>query len=139
MLSHFGYSDYKHSPTPYDPSMLLRKNHTTTRDQLKYSQIISSPMYFASAMRLDISFAISKLSRFVSNPEDDNCHSLERVLHYLKGTMSYGIYSIWYPRVLEVIVKQIVYLMLMKFTPQVAMHSHLEATLCHGSLTSRPS
>jgi hypothetical protein len=25
-LSHFGYSDCKSSPTPYDPSMLIRKN-----------------------------------------------------------------------------------------------------------------
>jgi hypothetical protein len=25
VLSHFGYSDGKHAPTPYDPSMLLRK------------------------------------------------------------------------------------------------------------------
>ena len=40
VLSRFGYSDYKSSPTPYDPSMLLRKNHRTARDQLRYSQII---------------------------------------------------------------------------------------------------
>jgi hypothetical protein len=26
ILSHFGYSDYRSSPTPYDPSMLVRKN-----------------------------------------------------------------------------------------------------------------
>jgi hypothetical protein len=40
------------------------------KDQRRYSQIIGSLMYLASAMRLDISFAVSKLSQFVSNPRD---------------------------------------------------------------------
>ena len=40
-------------------------------------------MYLASATRPDISFAVSKLSRFVSNPKDTHWHALERVLRYL--------------------------------------------------------
>ena len=71
MLNCFGYSDCTSAPTPYDPSVLLRKNWKIARDQLKYSQIIGSLMYLASATRPDISFAMSKLSRFVSNPGDD--------------------------------------------------------------------
>ena len=58
-------------------------------------------MYLASATRLDISFAMSKLSRFVSNPGDNHWRALKRVLHYLKGTMSYGIHNTGYPKVLE--------------------------------------
>ena len=58
-------------------------------------------MYLASATRPDISFAVSKLSRFVSNPGDIHWGALERVLRYLKGTMSYGIHFTGYPRVLE--------------------------------------
>nr|ABB47331.1 retrotransposon protein, putative, Ty1-copia subclass [Oryza sativa Japonica Group] len=62
VLSRFGYSDCKAAPTPYDPSVLLRKNRRIARDQLRYSQIIGSLMYLASATRPDISFAVSKLS-----------------------------------------------------------------------------
>jgi hypothetical protein len=62
VLSHFGYKDNKPSPTPYDPSIILRKNERNGRDQLRYSQIIGSLMYLASATRPDISFAMSKLS-----------------------------------------------------------------------------
>ena len=51
-------------------------------------------MYLASAMRPDIAFAVSKLSWFVSNPEDDHWKALERVMHYLKGTMDYKIHYI---------------------------------------------
>ena len=89
------------SPTSYDPSLLLQKNRWIARDQLRYSQIIGPLMYLASATRPDISFAVSKLSRFVSKPGDDHWHALERVMRYLKGTASYGIHYIWYPKVLE--------------------------------------
>jgi hypothetical protein len=58
-------------------------------------------MYLACATRPDILFAVSKLSRFVLNPGDKYWHALERVLHYLKGTMSYGIHYTGYTRVLE--------------------------------------
>ena len=58
-------------------------------------------MYLASAMRPDISFVVSKLNRFISNPGDDHWRALERVLRYLKGTVSYGIHYTGYPRVLE--------------------------------------
>jgi hypothetical protein len=37
----------------------------------------------------------------MANPGDEHWHALERVMRYLKGTMSYGIYYTGYPRVLE--------------------------------------
>ena len=58
-------------------------------------------MYLASATRPDISFAMCKLSRFVSNPGDDHWRALERVMRYLKRTMSYGICYTGHLKVLE--------------------------------------
>ena len=58
-------------------------------------------MYLASATRPDISFAVIKLRRFVSNPGDDHWRALERVMRYLRGTASYGIHYTGYPKVLE--------------------------------------
>lgn len=58
-------------------------------------------MYLASATRAYISFAVSKLSRFISNPGDDNWHALERVLRYLRGNMSYVIHYSGHLAVLE--------------------------------------
>jgi len=37
ILSRFRYSDCKSYPTPYDPSVLIRKNRRIARDQLRYS------------------------------------------------------------------------------------------------------
>ena len=58
-------------------------------------------MYLASATRPGILFVVNKLSRFDSNSGGDHWHALERVLRYLKGTMSFDIHYIGYPRVLE--------------------------------------
>jgi hypothetical protein len=63
--------------------------------------MIGSLMYLASATRPDISFAVRKLSRFTSNLGDDHWHALERVMHYLVGTMDYMIHYSRYPAVLE--------------------------------------
>ena len=100
VMSRFGYSDCTPISTFYDPSVLLRKNRRIARDQLRYSQIIGSLMYLASATRPDISFDVSKLSRFVSNSGDDHWRALKRVLRYLKGIVSYGTHCTGYPRVL---------------------------------------
>jgi hypothetical protein len=59
MLNRFGYKDSKSSPTPYDLSLILRKNRRIGRDQLRYSQMIGSLMYLASAMRSDISLLLA--------------------------------------------------------------------------------
>jgi hypothetical protein len=80
ILSRFGYSDWKRTPTPYDASTILKKNKRIMRDQLRYSQIIGSLMYLASAMRPDISFAMSKLSRFFCSCYDSGSCRLKSVL-----------------------------------------------------------
>jgi hypothetical protein len=56
----------------HDPSLVLQKNKRIGRDQLRYSQIIGSLMYLVSAIRPDISFVVSKLSKFASNLRDDH-------------------------------------------------------------------
>ena len=101
VLSRFGFMDCKSAATPYDPNAKLHKNTGHGKDQLKYSQIIGSLMYLTSATRPDISYAVSRLSRYTSNPGDDHWIALERVLRYLKGTSNLGIHYSGHPAVLE--------------------------------------
>ena len=96
-------------------------------------------MYLASATRPDILFAVSKLSRFVSNPGDDHWMALEIVMRYLKGTMNYGIHYTGYPRVLEEYSDSNWIVDADEIKPQVDICSHLEVALFLGSLASRPS
>ena len=85
-MSRFGYVNSKPSPTPCDPSVILRKNKKIAKNQLRYP---------------DISFAVSKLRRFMANLGTHHWHALERVMLYLVGTMSYGIHYSGHPAVLE--------------------------------------
>jgi hypothetical protein len=101
VLSRFGFMDSKPSPTPYDPSVTLRKNKKIASGQLRYSQIIGSLMCLASTTRPDIAFAMCKLSRYMFNPGNDHWHTLEKVLRYLKVTISFGIHYFGRPAVLE--------------------------------------
>jgi hypothetical protein len=94
-------------------------------------------MYLASATRPDISFAASKLSRYMSNPGDDYWHTLERVLHYLKGTISFGIHYFGHPAVLEGYSDANWISDLIKSTPLVGMFLLLEVAQCHGGLVNR--
>jgi hypothetical protein len=50
---------------------------------------------------LNITFAMSKLSRLTSNLGDDHWRALERVMHYLVGAIDYRIHYSKYPAVLE--------------------------------------
>jgi hypothetical protein len=101
ILNRFGFSDSKGSPTPFDPSLKFHKTRGQGINQLRYSQIIGSLMYLAGATRPDISFAVSKLSRFTSNPGSGRWCALERVMRYLRGTSAYGLHYTGYPAVLE--------------------------------------
>nr|CAE02929.3 OSJNBa0014K14.1 [Oryza sativa Japonica Group] len=91
ILNRFGYID----------TCCFARTRKIARNQLEYSQIIGSLMYLASATRPDISFAVSKLSRFTSNPGDDHWRALERVMRYLKDTVELGLHYTGYPAVLE--------------------------------------
>ena len=80
---------------------LVQSDPILVLDQLRYSQIIGSLMYLYGTTRPDISFDVSKLRRFTSNPGHDHWEALERVLRYLRGATSYGIHYTGHPSVLE--------------------------------------
>jgi hypothetical protein len=139
ILTHFGYKESKPSPTPYDPNLVLRKNKRIGRYQLRYSEIIGSLIYLASATRPDNSFVVTKLSRISSNPGDDHWRALEQVMHYLVDTMDYKIHYSGYPVVLEEYNDANGYLMWMSCMPRVNMFSLLVVMLFQGGHTNRQS
>ena len=63
--------------------------------------MIGSLMYLMSCTRQDIAYAVSKLSRYTSNPNGDHWKGIVRVLRYLRYTRDYGLHYIRYLAVLE--------------------------------------
>ncbi|KAL0315203.1 UNVERIFIED_CONTAM: Retrovirus-related Pol polyprotein from transposon TNT 1-94 [Sesamum calycinum] len=57
--------------------------------------------YLANSTRPDISFSVSKLARYTSCPDKTHWGALDRVLRYLKGTVSLAIHYGRFPVVLE--------------------------------------
>ncbi|KAL0448134.1 UNVERIFIED_CONTAM: Retrovirus-related Pol polyprotein from transposon TNT 1-94 [Sesamum latifolium] len=102
IIEKFGYQNSRIAKTPYDSSVALFKNESgISVAQLRYSQIIGSLQYLANGTRPDIFFSISKLARYTSCPDRTHWSALDRVLRYLKGTVSLAIHYGRFPVVLE--------------------------------------
>ena len=83
ILEKFNKEDSSVSRTPIDSSLHLFKNKGETVSKVEYSRIIGSLMYLMSRTRPDIAYAVSKLSRYTSNPGSDHWKGITRVLRYL--------------------------------------------------------
>ena len=68
------FKKYDDSPvrTPIDVNLHLTKNKGQGISQLEYSRIIGNLMYIMNCTRLDIAYAVSKLSRYTSNLGEDH-------------------------------------------------------------------
>ncbi len=60
-------------------------------DQRKYQQAIGSLMYAAIHTRPDISFALGRLSQYLSDPAEHHGHALKGLLRYVRSTINLGI------------------------------------------------
>ncbi|KAL2251745.1 UNVERIFIED_CONTAM: Retrovirus-related Pol polyprotein from transposon TNT 1-94 [Sesamum indicum] len=60
-------------------------------DKIPYSNVIGSIMYLMVCTRPDIAYAISCLSRYMSNPGTPHWEALKYLLRYLRGTIDIGI------------------------------------------------
>ena len=58
--------------TPYDPSISLKKNNGDSVSQAEYAKIIGSVMYLMNYTRPDIAYAVSRLSRYTHNPNNEH-------------------------------------------------------------------
>ena len=93
LLKRFGMQDCKAVSTPVDTSTKLVKATSDDEciDQQLYQSAIGSLLYLSVSTRPDITYAVSTLARFSSNPTKQHWTALKRILRYLKGTVNYGI------------------------------------------------
>nr|GEY02812.1 hypothetical protein [Tanacetum cinerariifolium] len=69
VLKKFNYFDCTSVSTPMDTSEKLMPNNDQGVSQLKYSRVIGCLLYAMTYTRLDIDFAMGKLSKYTSNLE----------------------------------------------------------------------
>lgn len=94
MLNRFKLNDIAISRTPTSPHKKLysNKGETASREFIKeYQAKVGSVNYSATITRPDISFAVSRLARYMSNPSDEHMDEMHILFGYLKGTMFLAI------------------------------------------------
>ena len=92
-LSQFHLMDANDTKTPLPAGFHLTKseNPSSTNLRTKYQQLICTLLYAALGTIPDIAFAVTRLSRFNSDPTEEHLRYVKYVLRYLKGTKSLRI------------------------------------------------
>nr|GEX31816.1 retrovirus-related Pol polyprotein from transposon TNT 1-94 [Tanacetum cinerariifolium] len=95
ILKKFGYSSVKSASTPMVTHKPLSKDADGTDvDVHLYRSMIGSLMYLTSSWP-DIMFAVCACSRFQVQPKVPHMHAVKRIVKYLKGQPTVGL---WYPK-----------------------------------------
>nr|XP_016466158.1 PREDICTED: uncharacterized mitochondrial protein AtMg00810-like [Nicotiana tabacum] len=88
-------SNAKSIGTPMSPSTNLDKDeHGIPVDKTKCRGMIGSPLYLTTN-RPNIMFSVCKFARFQSAPKESHLTAVKRIIRYLIGTVSHGL---WYLR-----------------------------------------
>jgi hypothetical protein len=56
-----------------------------------YRQAVGALLYLAVVTRLDISFAVGLVARFIERHDTSHVNAVRRIIAYLKGTSDFGI------------------------------------------------
>ena len=88
LLDRFGMSDCKPKFSPCDPNMnkICAESSEPANPRL-YREIVGGLIYAMIATRPDLSFAVTKLSQYMSEPKKNHMTMAKHVLRYIKGTL----------------------------------------------------
>ncbi|CAM8965759.1 unnamed protein product [Rhodiola kirilowii] len=98
IVSKFSSLDCKPVQVPLAPHFILSKSQSPKSDiecakieNVPYANAIGSVMYAMISSRPDLSYDISLLSRFMSNPGPEHWLALKHVFAYIKSTLGVGL------------------------------------------------
>ena len=78
------------TPLAASPKLTLNSGSPLS-DPSEYLRVVGSLQYLALT-RPDVSYAVNRLSQFMHRPTLDHWNAVKRVLRYLSGTLSHGIF-----------------------------------------------
>ena len=94
ILERFGMVDCKPIATPLNAKTSLPKlsdeeheEHLHEMKDVSYQEAVGSLMYAMVVTRPDLAFAVSVVSRYMSNPCPMHWMAVKRIMRYLKGTL----------------------------------------------------
>ncbi|PKU72953.1 Retrovirus-related Pol polyprotein from transposon TNT 1-94 [Dendrobium catenatum] len=91
LLQDAGFTDCKSSPTPITPNSKEQlTNNQPFTDPSLYRRLAGSLQYL-TITRPDIAFATNRVCQQMQQPSVQDFQALQRILRYIKGTLSYGL------------------------------------------------
>lgn len=78
------------TPMASSPKLTINSG-TALTEPTEYRRLIGSLQYLAFT-RPDIAYAVNRLSKFMHQPTEDHWQATKRILRYLSGTATHGIY-----------------------------------------------
>ncbi|XP_045831137.1 uncharacterized mitochondrial protein AtMg00810-like [Trifolium pratense] len=95
ILQRFGMYDCNSVSNPIVPGSKLQKDESgQASNATLYKQMVGCLMYLL-ATRPDLAFSVCLVARYMERPTEIHMAAVKRILRYLKGTTSYGL---WYER-----------------------------------------
>lgn len=91
LLKKADMQDCKSCDTPMNYVVSLTNEGDSFENPSLYHTIIGS-LQFLTYTRSDISFAVNKLSQFLSSPKQQHSIACKQLLSYLKGTLGLGLF-----------------------------------------------
>jgi len=95
VLERFGMSGCASVPTPMTHAgseLGPREDGKATKTEIHdYASMLGCLLWIAQCTRPDISYAVSKLARYMANPSLDHFKAAKRILRYLSGTSNLGL------------------------------------------------
>ena len=93
ILRKFGMENARSIRTPVDPSTKLLKatDGCEMADPVLYQSAVGSLLYLSNWTRPDITYAVSSVARFCTNPTKQHWIAVKRIMRYLKGTPNHGL------------------------------------------------
>ncbi|XP_019416648.1 PREDICTED: uncharacterized protein LOC109327923 [Lupinus angustifolius] len=91
MLKKFNTVNCNSVETPSEPNLRLDKDdHELVVDDTLFRQVVGC-LRFICHTRLEISFNVGLMSRFMSSPKKTHLVAKKRILRYLSGTLYFGV------------------------------------------------
>ena len=85
-------TDYKSAPTPFLSGVKLEDGgETPLVDNTQYRHLVGSLLYLTHS-RLDLSYAIGIVSRFMQEPHELHWKATKSILRYVQGTITFVIH-----------------------------------------------
>lgn len=86
LMVRFKMQDCKPRTTPCEQKLNFSTDSNLLNDVQKYREVVGSLIYLTTCTRPDLSFVVSRLSQYFTNPTEEQWVTAKHVLRYLKGT-----------------------------------------------------